>query len=179
MNNLFDRLPTISSSQGSKHQINHELVLFDINRYAEIEPLMKDNPSAWMDPMLKREDLTFMLTLLSNKSLESEQVIADSRMVSSSVIKKCNTGLSWPKDLYSLSHVALPIPPDDPVYGDDDVGSSPGIELGDLAMRGEKGVLQVSASDMLRLRYNPFHSYLEQRILAFTALEPDPDDGCL
>ena len=54
VNNLFDRLPAISSEQGNSHQIHHELVLFDINRYAEIEPMMKDNPSAWIDPMLKR-----------------------------------------------------------------------------------------------------------------------------
>jgi len=179
VNDLFDRLPAISSKQGNSHQIHHELVLFDINRYAEIEPLMKENPSAWIDPMLKSDTPTFMLTLMSNKSIENEQVIAASRMVGSSAVEKCNTGLSWPKDVYSLSHVALPISPDDPVYGGNEAGSSPGIDLSDIALRGEKGVLQVPAADMLRLRYNPFHSYLEQRMLVFMGFEPDSGKLCL
>ena len=179
VNNLFDRLPAISSKKDKDHPAQHELVLFDINRYAQMEPMMKDNPSAWIDPMLKRDNLKFMLTLMSNKNHQKQKVIATSRLPGSSTDKKCNTGLSWPKDIYSLSHVALPIPPDDPVYGGDEAGPSPGIDLGDLSLRGEKGVLQVPAADMLRLRYNPFHSYLEQRILMFMGLEPDPDDICL
>ena len=97
VNNLFDRLPAISSKQGSSKQINHELVLFDINRYAQIEPLMKENPSAWIDPLLKSDSSAFMLTLISNQSHENEQVIATSRMVGSSTDEKCNTGLSWPR----------------------------------------------------------------------------------
>ncbi len=179
VNNLFDRLPAISSKQGNNHQIHHELVLFDINRYAEIEPLMKVNPSAWIEPMLKSDNPQFMLTLMSNKSRENKHLIAASRMPGSSKVETCETGFSWPEGVYSLSHVALPIPPDDPVYGGDEAGSSPGIVLGGLALRGEKGVLQVPAADMLRLRYNPFHSYLEHRMLIFMGLEPAPESFCL
>ena len=179
VNNFFDRLPAISSKQGNSQQTHHELVLFDINRYAEIEPLMKDNPSAWINPMLKNDNLKFMLTLMSNENHENEQVIASSRKPGSSAIETCTTALSWPKGVYSLSHVALPIPPDDPVYGGDEAGPSPGIDLGDLALRGEKGVLQVPAADMLRLRYNPFHLYLEQRLLVFMGLERDSDSFCI
>ena len=62
--------------------------------------------------------------------------------------------------------MALPFPPDDPLYGS--VGAeSPGIQLGNVALRGERGVLQVSAADMLRLRWNPFYSYLERRVVEF------------
>ena len=179
VNNLFYRLPAISPQQGSSNQINHELVLFDINRYAQIEPLMKENPSAWIDPLLKSNSPAFRLTLISNQSHENEQVIAASRMVGSSKVEKCNTGLSWPRDIYSLSHVALPIPPDDPVYGGDEADSSRGIDLGNIALRGEKGLLQVPSADMLRLRYNPFHSFLEQRMLVFMGLQPDPEKLCL
>ena len=74
-------------------------------------------------------------------------------------------GLAWPRGLYSLAHVALPFPPDDPVYGGPDAAESPGIQLGKLALRGERGVLQISAADMLRLRWNPFHSYIERRVV--------------
>jgi hypothetical protein len=39
-------------------------------------------------------------------------------------------------------------------------------------------VLRVSAADMLRLRYNPFYSYQEQRMLAFIGLEVDVHEPC-
>lgn len=73
--------------------------------------------------------------------------------------------LTWPRSIYSLTHLALPIPGDDPLYGGDDPGKSPGIRLGSVALRGERGVLEVPADDMLRLRWNPFYPYLERRVL--------------
>ena len=179
VHNLFDRLPALSPEQGSSHHLHHELVLFDINRWAEIDPLMNENPTAWIDPMRKSDNPKFMLTLMSNESHEQKHVIAISRMPGSSKIEECDTGLSWPEDVYSLSHVALPIPSDDPVYGGDEAGPSPGVSLGDIALRGEKGVLRVPAADMLRLRYNPFHSYLRHRVLVFMGLDPVPDGFCL
>jgi len=178
VHNLFDRLPVISSEQDSNHPTQHELVLFDINRYAEIEPLLKDNPTAWIDPMMKSESLNFALTMMSNKSRENEHMIAVTKMPGSAKPETCETGLSWPRGIYSLSHVALPIAPDDPVYGGEKAGPSPGINLGHLAPRGEKGVLQIPAADLLRLRYNPFHSYLEYRILVFLGLKPDTGSFC-
>jgi alpha-beta hydrolase superfamily lysophospholipase len=178
VNNFFDRLPAISSMPGDNKQIRHELVLFDINRYAGIELLMKENPSAWIDPLRNSESHKFMVTLLSNKNRTDQQIVAASRMPGSTAVDVCDTGLTWPRDVYSLTHVALPFPPDDPVYGGDEAGPSPGIDLSQMALRGEKNVLQVPASDMLRLRYNPFHAYLEQRMLAFMGLETDPETPC-
>ena len=179
VDNLFDRLPAISSQQSSSQRIHHELVLFDINRYAEISSLMKENPSAWIEPMRKSDNPHFLLTLMSNESSDNKHVIAASRMPASSTVEKCDTGLLWPEDVYSLSHIALPIPPDDPVYGSDKAESSPGIDLGHVALRGEKGVLQIPAADMLRLRYNPFYSYFQRRTLVFMGLETAPENFCL
>jgi hypothetical protein len=51
--------------------------------------------------------------------------------------------------------------------------------LGDLSLRGEKGVLHMPAGDLLRLRYNPFHAYLRNRILGFMGLGLDPEGFCL
>jgi len=59
---------------------------------------------------------------------------------------------AWPDDIYSLDHVALPLPPNDPLYGGDLAGKSPGIRLGNIALRGERGKLKVAASEMLRRR---------------------------
>lgn len=58
------------------------------------------------------------------------------------------------------------------VYGGTQPGTSPGIHLGDLALRGEKGVLLAPADDMLRLRGNPFYSYLESAALGHLQLAP-------
>jgi alpha-beta hydrolase superfamily lysophospholipase len=179
VNNLFERLPAIPTKQGGGNQAIHELVLFDINRYAEIGPLMRSNPSAWIDPMLENNNPNYLLTLMSNRSSEHTSVLAFSRKSGSSTILRCDTALSWPDDVYSLSHVALPIPPDDPVYGGDEAGPSAGISLGDLSLRGEKGVLHMPAGDLLRLRYNPFHAYLRNRILGFMGLGLDPEGFCL
>jgi hypothetical protein len=64
----------------------------------------------------------------------------------------------------------VPFPPGDPLYGGAPREASPGIRLGQIALRGERGVLQIPASDMLRLRWNPFYPYLESRVLAFVGL---------
>ena len=57
----------------------------------------------------------------------------------------------------SLSHVALPFAPGDPVYGAEPSTPSPGVHLGNLAWRGEKGVLKASPTALLRLRWKPFY----------------------
>jgi hypothetical protein len=73
----------------------------------------------------------------------------------------------------------LPFRPDDPVYGGDEAGPSPGVKLGNLALRGERKVLRIPASAMLRLRYNPFYSYQAQRMLTFIGLETDAQVDCV
>ena len=64
----------------------------------------------------------------------------------------------------SLSHIAPPFPPDDPLYGRHDPGKDR-IFLGEVSIRGERGLLQLSPGWLIRLRYNPFYDYLEQRVV--------------
>jgi hypothetical protein len=75
-------------------------------------------------------------------------------------------GLAWPPRVFSLSHVALPFPPDDPVYG---LTPPPGREatLGSVEARGERGVLVVPQELLMRLRSNPFFPYLAARLTEF------------
>jgi alpha-beta hydrolase superfamily lysophospholipase len=175
--NFFDRLPVNPADPTGASQGN-ELVLFDINRYAEIQPLMKQHPSAWIEPMLYSETHTFTLTLLSNHSHSEQHLYAFSRAPGSASVESCETGLSWPEGVYSLSHVALPFPPDDPVYGQIKPIPSKGIFLGETALRGERNVLQVPAADMLRLRYNPFYSHMSERILSFMGFGRSGNSNC-
>ena len=67
--------------------------------------------------------------------------------------------------MISLSHVALPIKPDDPLYGQRAPGNDDFIFLGQMAIQGERGLLTIPPDWMFRLRYNPFYDYLEQRIV--------------
>ena len=65
------------------------------------------------------------------------------------------------KDVYSLSHIALPFPIDDPVYGQE------GSAVGTHPLKGEKQVMTVGADYFLRLRYNPFHRWQEGKIVSW------------
>jgi len=68
-------------------------------------------------------------------------------------------GLQWPTDVFSLSHIAMPFPPDDPVYGAETTRSPSGpIRLGLLTPRGERSVLTVPIDTLMRVSYNPFFS---------------------
>ena len=76
-------------------------------------------------------------------------------------------GLSWPDDVYSLSHIALPFSPDDPLYGDDPKSENPGIRLGRLALHGENNTLSIPPTMMTRQRWNPFHAFMVAKIAEF------------
>jgi alpha-beta hydrolase superfamily lysophospholipase len=161
INGLFNRLP----------EGGHELVLFDINRMADIVPLMKWKPSKMYAALQRNPGRTFTLSLVTNKDDSSQDVMLVSKSPQESDSSDTDLGLTWPDDIYSLAHVALPFPPHDPLYGGEGSSKSPGIHLGDIALRGERGVLQIPPSEMLRLRWNPFYSFLEIRALEFLDLD--------
>jgi len=147
----------------------HELVLFDINRRAGVEKLLKWKPDEWLAALETASDEEYRLTLVSNEDRLSRAVLARS-FGPGDIETSEPLALSWPEDVYSLSHVALPFPETDPLYGGAPL-SEGSYTLGNLAFRGERGVLQISDSAMLRQRWNPFYSYLEERMLDFLALD--------
>ncbi len=164
---LFEKLPAG----------RHELVLFDIDRLRWMQPILGKDPGDAVQAMLADENLPFTLTLVTNASDSSKEVVARTRRPGNGELETSPLGLAWPDDVYSLSHVALPFPPDDPVYGQHPDGKGDHVELGNLALRGERGVLQISPSDMLRLRWNPFYSYLESGVLSFLDMM-EPCSSC-
>ena len=158
--NLFARLPSA----------NHELVLFDINRQIGTAALVKRDPRTVFRPMLRKLDRHFDLTVVTNESEISPRVVAR-KWVRGEEDYSAQIYLDdWPSDIYSLAHVALPFSPDDPIYGSPGSAGVTGIHLGSMALRGENGVLQVSGTDLLRLRWNPFFDYVQSRILQFMEL---------
>ena len=141
------------------------MVLFDVNRHAEAEPLLKSDPEMLTQRLFADEALPFDLTLVTNASVHSDAVVARRKPAGAQQSPDVTLDLSWPQGLFSLSHVSLPFAPDDPLYGnrandpEDDA-----ISLGSVVIRGERNLLQIPDSFFLRLRYNPFFPYVEQRL---------------
>ena len=100
VDNLFERLPEISSESAHNAPARHELVLYDINRYSDIQPLMKQSPSSWIEPMLDNMEYRFLLTFLSNKGTTDKEMMAVSRMPGSKEVEVCDTDMSL-----SLIHI--------------------------------------------------------------------------
>lgn len=159
---LFARLP----ARG------HELVLFDVNRYIEIQPVLVADPGREVSRLLAATGQDFTVTLVTNRSAEQAAVVARRRGPGSDSETVADLGASWPAGVYSLSHVALPFPPADPLYGERPVADDR-IHLGRLAIYGERGLLEVPDSEILRQRWNPFHGYMVDRTLDFLGLQ-DP-----
>lgn len=144
----------------------HELVLFDVNRSRVKSTLLVSDPGPLTGRLLASETLPFHLTLIANAEPASNAVVSRRKAPLTSEAITAPLHLSWPPGVVSLSHVALPISPDDPLYGRrDSPHADQTLKLGQLDFRGERGVLKFPADWLLRLRYNPFYDLLESRVI--------------
>ena len=146
----------------------HELVLFDVNRYADVQPLLVSDPGPLTARLRARMERPYALTVITNASAESMQVVEQRAPARSDDVTQRELGLAWPPMTFSLSHVALPFPPDDPLYGYEVTERTRHVQLGRIEIRGENGVLNVPMWALTRQRSNPFHAYLLERIDGFT-----------
>jgi hypothetical protein len=106
------------------------------------------------------------VTLVSNASETSLDVVAYRKLALEGRVDSIQAlGLDWPQGVISLSHVALPISPDDPLYGNTRPEDRTVLYLGGVQVKGEKGLLRIPAEWLVRLRYNPFYAYLADRSL--------------
>ena len=144
----------------------HEFVLFDINRRGANASLLVTDPGPFTNQLLAAPELPFTLTVITNADGSSDAVVARRRVPRSATVDEdVPLGLAWPAATLSLSHIALPFPPDDPLYGRVHPGNDAEIFLGHPGLQGERGLLRFSSDWLVRLRNNPFHSYLEQRVV--------------
>jgi alpha-beta hydrolase superfamily lysophospholipase len=145
----------------------HEVVAFDINRHADAEPLLRQEIRNPADRLLGGPVWPFDLTLLTNVDPGTSELVALHRRHAEDGVTREATNLAWPKGMFALSHVALPMPPENPIYGAERPAGSPAVYLGRIELLGEQKVLAVPPTALLRLRYNPFFSYVEERTMAF------------
>jgi alpha-beta hydrolase superfamily lysophospholipase len=146
---------------------NSELVLFDVNRVTEIETLLASDPAPAIDALLSASGLPFKVSVVTNENRDTRHVVMKTNYAGRREITELPGVLSWPAGMFSLSHVALAIAPSDPLYARDPTEHSPGIRLGNLSPQGERDALRVPATDLLRVRWNPFYSFLEGRVVEF------------
>lgn len=143
-----------------------ELVIFDINRQAKMLGFFRIDPSDRLRALIDRPVTPYRLTLITNVDGTSPALEEWSRPAGGESAEVRDLDLAWPRGVYSLSHVALPFPADDPIYGTEPGPDGLfGVALGTIEPRGERGLLAVPADQLLRLRSNPFHSYVEGRLV--------------
>lgn len=152
---LFERLPSG----------DHELVVFDVNRFYEAQGLIRK--SIDLERLASGPVRNYSVGIVTNRDAASFDAVLQSRPAGAAQATTTPLNLSWPDDVYSLSHIALPFSPDDPLYGDDPRAENPGIRLGRLALHGENGTLSIPPTMMTRQRWNPFHTFMVEKISAF------------
>jgi alpha-beta hydrolase superfamily lysophospholipase len=144
----------------------HELVLFDLNRSAARKGLLVSDPGPLTQRLMADASLPFAVTFVTNQSpMTNAVVVRRKAALSADLSDDTSLGLSWPAGVISLSHVALPFPPDDPLYGRRPPENEDTLFLGEMAMKGERGLLELPADWLLRMRYNPFYAVVERRVL--------------
>lgn len=144
-----------------------ELVLFDRNHRADVGPLVRAEYADTLPTLLPAAPRDFSVTVVSNSGDSSGDQEARSIAAGSTRMDIKALTQRYPRDVYSLSHVALPFPPDDGLYGSTPSAADDfGVRLGDVAVRGERGALVVSADTVMRVSANPFFDYMMERIEA-------------
>ena len=155
VNSLYVNLPANGS----------ELVLFDLNRNAKFNLLLRSSADAAVGRLLPPAPRTFRTTFVTNASESSTMVVERVTEAGSTSEVTRDLGLSYPRLVFSLSHLALTFPMNDSLYGlEPDNPEEYGVNLGGLSTRGERGLLVVSLDSLSRMSANPFFPYLIERV---------------
>lgn len=139
----------------------NKLVLYGVNHTNQALGFLRPSYLDSLDAVVTDGDRPYELEYVSNRNAQSLEVLATQYCASNACMRSRALNASWPESVFSLSHVALPFAPDDPLYGSAPTAESPGnFTLGSLQPRGERGILVVPTDQLMRLRYNPFIDHL-------------------
>lgn len=155
VNALYDQLPANGS----------ELVLFDLNQRAGITAFVRGDQLGSVGRLFNGNPRTYRRTLITNRATDTMSVVARITEPGQTAFTEDDIHLDWPPSVFSLTHVAIPFPVDDPVYGTDPIDDGNGLfHLGNLNPRGERAMLIAGADTFVRLTANPFFPYVAERI---------------
>lgn len=155
LSRLYARLPANGS----------EIVLFDINRSMRFGPLFAAGADAALERILPPAPRHFAVTVVANASAATAEAAIRRIPAGTGEESVAALSLAWPRDVFSLSHVALPFPPQDGLYGNaPDPADDFGVRLGAVAVRGERDVLAVGLDFFSRVTWNHFFPYMLDRV---------------
>ena len=161
---LYQQLPANGS----------ELVLFDVNRNAKLSTLLRANFENALERLLPEGPQRFRLTVVANAAPKVNETVARVTEAGATTARVHPLSIIYPPEVYSLSHVAVPFPMNDALYGmrpDDQTEEEFGVNLGAMAARGEVGLLIVTLDSLIRASSNPFFPYMLDRIAEYI---PEP-----
>lgn len=142
-----------------------ELVLFDVNRTVKLGPLLRPSADTAIARLLPEAQRAYRTTIVTNADVDSSEAVERTTEAGGTTERTRPLGVVYPDGYFSLSHVALPFPMNDGLYGlKPDPADDFGINLGALAPRGERNVLIASLDALLRVASNPFFPYMLGRI---------------
>jgi alpha-beta hydrolase superfamily lysophospholipase len=152
---LYDRLP----GNGS------ELILFDVNNLSGVDVFVRPEDRHLVTRLFDRAARPYRRVLVTNRDESSQEVVARSVEAGRTDVLSSELGLRWPNEVFSLTHIAVPFPVDDALYGTEAPAAPAGLlALGRLSPRGERAVLTVGTDTLMRLSSNPFFPFLAGRI---------------
>lgn len=144
-----------------------ELVLFDINQAANLRPLLRTSSYTAAATLLPSVPRAYRTTVVTNATAETLTVVARDTLAGTRDVQVQPLQEAWPQEMYSLSHVAVPFPMTDSLYGlKPDVLNRYGLSIGTIALRGETSTLLVGLDTLMRVTSNPFFPYMKERIEA-------------
>ncbi|MEM6161290.1 alpha/beta hydrolase [Erwinia sp. P6884] len=142
-----------------------ELVLFDVNQAVQLSPLMRKSARDAADHLLPPAPRHYTTRVVTNTSPQSSAAVAETTLAGATSTSRIPLGINYPGDIYSLSHVALPFPFSDSLYGRTPERLNEfGVSFGSLSPRGERSVLIVSLDTLMRQSSNPFFPWMLRRI---------------
>ena len=151
---LYQRLPDNGS----------ELVLFDVNRSMRFNSLLSPQAYTALDQLLPPPPRRYHTTVVANLRSGDSQMVERITSAGDTSERSLPLEMEYPADVFSLSHIALPFPVNDGLYGIiPDPADDFGVNLGTAAPRGERGALVVELDMVLRVPSNPFFPYLLAR----------------
>jgi alpha-beta hydrolase superfamily lysophospholipase len=144
-----------------------EIVLFDVNRTLKFAPLLRPSSYVAIERLAPTTPQPYRFTVITNASNDGDATVERSIAPGQLNAEIRPLNLPYPSGIFSLSHLAIPIPMDDPLYGmqpDPKTKGDYGYNLGAMDARGERGALMVDQDFLTRLPSNPFFPYVLDRV---------------
>ena len=153
-----------------------QLVIFDINQAANLRALFRPALYSAVNTLLPAAPRHYATTVITNASATTYDTVARTVAADQTQEQVQPLQQAWPQDMYSLSHIAVPFPLTDSLYGREPLEKNRyGISLGTISLRGETSSLTVGLDSLMRNTSNPFFDYMMTRINAHIACSQQAD----